>query len=356
MARIFSFFTVNVVSDSPDAAHFYEKIRQARKVLVLDLGFLGDTVQLIPACRRIRQALPEAELHVMVADHIKAVLRLTPWIDRVWGYPRFPKSESLLKDLPRVKQLRRGKFDAVINLNGSDRSSILTALSGAKHRLGRVPPKPALFWKWCFTDWVYAPFGQMPVWQARWNCLDGAGFPQAEPDFGAEIPAEVRASAAEKLGEAGEYLHISPFTTLDYKELPIPQLAAFLNQLNAESGRRLVISCAPNERECGKLRELRAALNFEPWRVFDGSLSLLEVAAAIAGAQLHIGGDSGAMHLAVMMDTPTFTWFRRYDNLVEWMPTGEKHWQVIGEASEQGLQGITPEAMLEKAREALAVL
>ncbi len=355
MARILSFFTVNIVSDSPGAGVFYEKIREARKVLVLDLGFLGDTVQLIPACHRIRQALPEAELHVMVADHIKEILQLTPWIDQVLGYPRFPKSENLVRDLPRVRQLRRTHYDAVINLNGSDRSSILTAFSRAPHRLGRVPPKVPMFWKWCYTDWVSVAHGKMPVYRARCQCLDRAGFPPFNEGFGVEIPDELRQRVAQKLGEPGEYLHVSPFTTLDTKELPLPLLTDFLNRLHeAEPARKLVLSCAPSERELGRFRTLLDGLEFEPWRAFAGDLSLLEVAAVIAGARLHLGGDSGAMNLAFMVGTPTFTWFRQYENLVEWMPAGDKHWQVIGEASEQGLQGISVDAMLDKAREALA--
>lgn len=355
MARILSFFTVNLVSDSPGAAQFYNKVSQAGKVLVLDLGFLGDTVQLIPACHRIRQALPEAELHVMVADHIKDILRVTPWIDKVLGYPRHPRSEPLPRDFPRVRQLRRERYDAVINLNGSDRSSILTGLSGAPLRLGRVPPKVAAFWKWCYTDWVNVPHGRMPVYRARLQCLDRAGFPSIEPDFGVEIPADVAATVADKLDPATGYLHVSPFTTLDYKELPEAVLAEFIDRFQAAHPEtRLAISCAPNQRERSKLDALLARLQVQPWRVFPGDLSLVELAALIAGARMHIGGDSGAMHVAFMAGAPTLIWFRNYDNLVEWMPDGGRHRHVIGEESERGLQGITAQDLLNAANAMLA--
>ena len=36
--------------------------------MVLDLGFLGDTVHLVPALWMVRQAYPQAELHAVVAD------------------------------------------------------------------------------------------------------------------------------------------------------------------------------------------------------------------------------------------------------------------------------------------------
>ena len=49
---------------------FFDRTRNARKVMVLDLGFLGDTIHLLPALWRVRQAYPQAELHVTVSTHI----------------------------------------------------------------------------------------------------------------------------------------------------------------------------------------------------------------------------------------------------------------------------------------------
>ena len=46
---------------------FCQRTRQAKKVMVLDLGFLGDTIHLLPALWMVRQAYPQAELHVAVS-------------------------------------------------------------------------------------------------------------------------------------------------------------------------------------------------------------------------------------------------------------------------------------------------
>ena len=53
-----------------------KRTRDARKVMVLDLGFLGDTIHLLPALWMIRQAYPQAELHAAVADHIISLMDL----------------------------------------------------------------------------------------------------------------------------------------------------------------------------------------------------------------------------------------------------------------------------------------
>jgi ADP-heptose:LPS heptosyltransferase len=62
----------------PGAQTFYSRTRLARKVMVLDLGFLGDTVHLLPALWMVRQAYPLAELHVTVAAQITSLLDCAP--------------------------------------------------------------------------------------------------------------------------------------------------------------------------------------------------------------------------------------------------------------------------------------
>ena len=105
--------------------------------MVLDLGFLGDTIHLLPALWMVRQAYPQAELHVAVAAHITSFMDCVPWVNRVWGYMRYPRHATLRENWQMISRLRREKFDVLINLNGSDRSSWLTFFSGARERLGR---------------------------------------------------------------------------------------------------------------------------------------------------------------------------------------------------------------------------
>ena len=317
--------------------NFYDRTRGAKKVMVLDLGFLGDTVHLLPALWMVRQAYPQAELHVTVAAHITSLMDCVPWVNRVWGYMRYPRHATLRENLEMVWRLRREKFDALINLNGSDRSSWLSFLSGARERLGRVPPGGGPpFWKRMFTAHVHYPFGQEPVYMQRCRCLEAAGFPFTPPEFHVEIdPANLRAADISK-ADQGSYFHVSPFTTADSKELPPGQLVEFIVAMaKLFPEKRWVISCAPTRREFGKLEKFLPLLPFKPWRVFPGNLNLAQLAAVIRHAALHCSADSGPLHLAVMTDTPTVAWFRSHPSLREWMPTGEKYRVLIG-ANELG--------------------
>jgi heptosyltransferase-3 len=333
------------------AESFWTQSKDAKRLMVLDLGFLGDTVHLIPALWAIRQAWPKAELHVMVAEHIKSLMQVTPWVDKVWGYPRFPKGPKPWQDFGRVKALRKAKFDAVINLNGSDRSSWLTFLSGARWRLGRRPLDGG-GWGWgrLFTHVVEVPFKTEPLYVQRWRCVRATGVPVGPASvFKVDIATEGRRRVGITEADDGHYIHISPFTTADRRELPLMQLAEVMMAI--QSGRTnipIVISCAPNERERVKLAELLKLITFTPWKVFAGDLNLTDLVSVLGGARLHIGGDSGGIHLAVMANISTVSWFRMSPGLTEWQPEGLNHRVLTSDTeSEMALHGIRTNEIIE---------
>ena len=337
--------------------NFLTRTLGAKKVMVLDLGFLGDTVHLLPALWMVRQAYPAAELHVTVSTHITSLMDCVPWVNHVWGYMRYPRHATLKENWQMVARLRREKFDVVINLNGSDRSSWLTFLSGAPERLGRLPDDGGPpFWKRMFTAHVSHPFTEEPVYEQRCRCLEKAGFPFTQPEFHTQLdPAGLRAADISE-ADRGSYFHISPFTTADSKELPPAQLAELIAALVKEfPGKKLALSCAPTPRELEKLEKLLALLPQKPWRVFAGNLKLTQLASVIQQSALHFCGDTGPFHLAVMTNTPTVAWFWPNPGLRQWLPNGGPFRVIIGTNTPgvQFLGGITTDELVKAAQSLL---
>jgi ADP-heptose:LPS heptosyltransferase len=340
------------------ADNFFQRTHDAKKVMVLDLGFLGDTVHLLPALWMVRQAYPQAELHVAVAANITSFMDCVPWVNRVWGYMRYPRHATLRENFELVARLRREKFDVLINLNGSDRSSWLTFFSGARERLGRVPDDGGpLFWRRMFTAHIECPPVVGPVYLQKCRCLEMAGFLSIPPEFHADIAPENLRAAEIADSDSGTYFHISPFTTADYKELPPAQLVEFLAALAGHfPEKKLVLSCAPTEREREKMAGLLALLPQKPWRVFAGNLNLTQIAAVIRHGALHFCGDTGTLHLAVMTQTPVVAWFWPNPGLREWIPAGDQYRVVMGTntPNEKFLGKIRTDELVQSAKAVLA--
>ena len=329
---------------------FFARTRTARKVMVLDLGFLGDTVHLLPALWLIRQAYPQAELHAAVSAHITSFMDCVPWVNRVWGYMRYPRHATLRENWQMISGMRREKFDVVINLNGSDRSSWLTFLSGARERLGRQPDDGGPpFWRHMFTSHIHHPFETEPVYLQRCHCLEKAGFPFQAPEFHVEINPENLRAADISSSDTGNYFHLSPFTTADYKELNPAQLAELISGLNQDfPQKKLALSCAPTDREREKMDGLLALLPQKPWRVFAGNLNLLQIAAVIKHSALHFCGDTGTLHLAVATQTPVVTWFWPNPSMKIWLPANGTCRAIVGvnEAGHAYLRGVSTAKLL----------
>lgn len=316
----------------PASDTFHQRTRTAKKIMVLDLGFLGDTVHLLPALWLARQSYPEAELHVVVASHVTSFMKCVPWVDRVWGYMRYPRHATLRENVAFIRDMRREKFDAVINLNGSDRSSWLTFFSGAPHRLGRIPGDGGpFFWKRLFTAHVQYPFGTELLYIQRCRCLERAGFPALPPEFHVEIPTENLRPAQISEADKGTYFHMSPFTTADYKELAPAQLVELIASLEKSfPEKKLVLSCGPTDRERSKMENLLLLLHRKPWKAFPGNLDLIQIAAVIKHSALHLCGDTGTLHLAVMTQTPVVAWYWPNPGIHEWVPVSKTCRAITG--------------------------
>ena len=59
-------------------------------------------------------------------------------------------------------------------------------------------------------------------------------------------------------------------------------------------------------------------------------LSIAELAAVLQRCKLHIGADSGVLHLAMALGTPTLALFRDYPGKAEWLPRGAMHHHLSG--------------------------
>ena len=340
--------------------NFLGRTRAARKVMVLDLGFLGDTVHLLPALWMVRRAYPQAKLHVAVAAHVMSFMVCVPWVDQVWGYMRFPRHATLRENWQMITGLRREKFDALINLNGSDRSSWLTFFSGASERLGREPSGGGPpFWRRMFTEIVRYPFMPEPIYVQKCRCLEKAGFPSAPPEFHVSVDPAQLSGAGITPAEFGTYFHLSPFTTDDVKELPPEQLAALISALETQfPGKQWVVSCAPTQRELDKLDALLKLLPRKPWRVFAGNLNLMQLASVIQHSAMHLCGDTGTLHLALMTGTPSVSWFWPNPGRGAWVSPDDRCRIIVGrnEPGARYLCGIETDGLVRAVHSVLDVM
>ena len=325
----------------------------ARRVLVIDLGGLGDHIHSLPALWLIRQNAPNAELCVVGNSGLYGVL--TPWIDRPIVY----RKAGLKADMAFIGQLRRLKADVAIVITSSNHAVSFGGFSSAALRIARKADENK---RWSWQPWLLDvvaehPFHEIPMYRQRWNAFRALGLDGERPEFHVAIDPGLRRKAGIRVADEGRYLHLSPSATDDRRDLPVDQMIVLWDQLRARfPGRPFVVSGHGTDRGRAKLAAILAGIGFTPEYVFDGSLDVHGFMSVVQGAALHIGPDSGGLHVARVAATPSVSWFRPNHHLKNWFPDDpEQHRAFVApESRDDGLHGFDLQVFVDAAAGLLA--
>jgi ADP-heptose:LPS heptosyltransferase len=306
-----------------ELADFYRMTQSARKVIVVDLGFLGDSVHLIPALWEIKRHYPEAALHTLSAPVGAEVLTLAPCVDKAWAFPLGSPSPRWWRHWKLIRALRGERCELAFNFSGADRTLFLTALTGARWRVAHEAGRRHFWNPWLIRHWIPRQNRELPVFEQRREALAACGFALAPARFDLSVPPDARAWATANVPHGAVHLSVNASTFL--KEWPLPHWIGLTQRLfERHPVRPVVATGSAAAREQSRLRALSDAVRSQGLRTFSG-LSIARLAALLERCSLHVGADSGVLHLALALGVPTLALFRDYPGLEEWVPRGGRH-------------------------------
>jgi heptosyltransferase II len=284
-------------------------------ILLIRLRLVGDVVFTTPAIRAVRRRFPDARLTYLVERPAAPVVTGNPHLDEVIVIERGRGPRRLFDDLRLARQLRKRRFDLVIDFHGGPRSSWLAWVTRAPRRIGYTIAGRS----WMYTDRVsrlrelrprhsvanqsdlLAPLGIPP--------LDPAGDP-VEMNETSEARHQVDAMlGASRVPDDAELIVVHVSAGNPFRRWP-PEAFARLAAMLARSAsrRRIVLTSGPSESR-GAAEIARAARSaLEPDAagriVMTEELGLAALRVLVARAALFVGGDSGPLHLAATTETP----------------------------------------------------
>jgi len=274
-------------------------------ILIVRLGALGDIVHAVPAAAALRQAFPDARVDWLVESKHRPIVDLVTCIDRVVPLER-PSVAGWLDVSRRMQEIQ---YDVAIDFQGLMKSAVLARASGAPRVIG--------FSIWHLREKAARPFyseihRDTPTERAdhvvRQNLalLQNLGVDDLTIRFPfAEVHSDALAEIRTTLGDNRPFALINPGAAWPNKRWPperFGEVAAFLREIRdlpsvvlwgpGEEG----LAGAVVERSDGAARVAPAT------RIAD----LLALSRA---ASLMISGDTGPLHLAAAVGTPTVSLF-----------------------------------------------
>ena len=226
-----------------------------------------------------------------------------------------------LRDLSTWVQIRRMRFDCVIDFTRNDRSAWLVALSGARRRIvsDRVK-KQSRFRARFYNEFVDCAMKQMHTVDYGLALLRPLGVSAAVRDPSLQLPLQAKERAATIIRDQ---IHNRPFAIFHpgsarkEKFWEPDRWSQIIECAAAELGLFPVLSGGANDVERAHLATIRERLHTD---VLDLSeqLDLLSLAALLEHARLLVTVDSAPMHLASAATTPQVILFG---------PTNPFHWR-----------------------------
>jgi lipopolysaccharide heptosyltransferase II len=287
------------------------------RILLIRPDHLGDILFVTPALRFLRAQAPGAHITALVGPWAKPVLERNPHLDAVQtvefpGFTRRPKGSPLAPYAvlrTAARQLHAQNFDAAVILRFDHWwGALLAALAGIPRRTGYDVPEVKPF----LSDALPYQADQHEVQQNLRLAARAvrATEPRASPQvfplefFPAAADAEAVSNFLRANGiDAGDrFAVLVPGSGAAVKLWRTEGFARVAESLRARWQLKVVIAGAPEERP---LADQIRAESSAPIASSVGATTLPQLAALLVRAALVVGTDSGPMHLAVAMQTPS---------------------------------------------------
>lgn len=281
-----------------------------RDVLVLRLDRIGDLVMSLPALADLRKALPNARIRLAVGRWCAEVAESAP-VDEilVWSAPWVGRpsegSESVWALARRARALGGSPLDLAIDLQGDVRASWLLWLTGARERVGYANTGGG----YLLTDVV--PLDETVPWVEQNRRAVAQALGCATGAAGADLGRDAdRVAADQVLRERGitgrPLVAIHPSGGRAIKQWPPARWGAVAARLQRQFGATLVITGSAADTPLAA--EVSRGLEPKPADL-TGRLSVRELLGLLSRLDLFLSPDTGPMHMACAVGTPSLSVF-----------------------------------------------
>jgi lipopolysaccharide heptosyltransferase II len=284
------------------------------KILVVRPGGIGDAVLFFPLLQALRREFPQARLDVLAERRNVGLFGANDVVHHAYAYDGSYGRELLA--------VLRGKYDIVIDTEQSHfLSAIITYLTGAPVRCGfDTQGRGGLFThRVHYSDQIYEVHSFLSLFRALTGKQES--FDPEQPFFPI---AETHLAWARSLlanGSAGHLAVVLPGASTPLKRWA-PERYRQVVQWLIDHGLRVAI--------IGGATDVTAAQQvtdgLDPSQVINlaGNTSLPRTAAVIALADVYVSSDTGPLHIAYGVGTPTVHMFGS-GILEKWAPAGSRY-------------------------------
>lgn len=270
------------------------------RVAIVMMSAIGDAVHVLPVVNALKRFAPTLHLTWILQPGPASLVGGHPAVDEVL---RVDPARGWRAFAEVGRELRRRRFDLVLDLQVAFKAGLVTALSRAPVKLGFDRAR-ARDLNWLFTTRRIPPRPPGHVQDQYFEFLDAIGVPHGTAEWGlGPWGEEERARQREFVASVGRpYAAINVATSNPDRDWLPERWAAVVDTLHDRYGLASVLVGAATEREREIERAIRSAAKRDTVSALGSGLRGL--VGILDAAELVLALDSAPLHVAVALDRP----------------------------------------------------
>lgn len=274
------------------------------KFLVIQTAFIGDVILATSIVEKLHELYPNAKIDFLLRKGNESLLEGHPFINDLIIWDK--KNRKYINFIKIIRQVRKNKYDYVINIQRFLSSGLITVLSGAKQKIG-FKKNPLSF---MFTQSVKHIIGDVNnivhEVNRNLNLIEKISKPANE-----QIRKSVKLYPSTKDYEfvkqykKDDYICIAPASVWFTKQYPKEKWEDFIKQLSIINYQLSIIYLLGSKNDYGICQDIKMNVNPEKQIVnLAGELNFLQTAALMKDARMNYVNDSAPLHIASSVNAP----------------------------------------------------
>jgi lipopolysaccharide heptosyltransferase I len=276
-----------------------------RRIALLKPSALGDIVHSLPVLTALRRRFPHSHLTWIVNRAYAPLLAGHPHLDSVLPFERGAHRRGWLHALSAhasfIRELRGGRFDLVIDLQGLFRSGLMSVASGAARRVGLSTAREGA--PWFYTDVIPTPaLSDIHAVDRYWLVAQALGAGSEVLTFHVHLdPAACRWAEEQLRPLARPWIMLGPGSRWLTKRWLPQHFAELAQRIHRHFGGSICLVGGADEMDLAQAVRAHGA---RPALDVTGSTTLPQLAALLARSDLMLANDTGPLHLAAALGRP----------------------------------------------------
>ena len=267
-----------------------------RNILVINVNWVGDVIFSSPIFKALKRKYPDSRIACMVPPRVQGVAESITDIDEVIIYDEKGKHRGPFAKLSLLNQIKKRRFQVAFILHRSFTRALFPFWARIPHRVGYDTKGRTKL-----LTHIVEPL-EVTAHRADHylNVIESYGVPIEDRRSIVSVSVESDNCVSKILQDFGfsdneQFIVINPGGNWDLKRWPLNNYSLLINNINSETGMKVVIAGAPKDIKLAQ--KIKNGSSGEVY-ITAGKTTIKDAIALMNKAKIVVSADSGPLHLA----------------------------------------------------------